>query len=184
MEVKVPYQVSLNLLPRKYIAQRTPNWIRLFFIAVLLVLSFFYFLSYGVLSVRIQALEQEIGVLQLQERHLREEEQRLRRVQEEVARIEGRVRLLESLIARERDWLRFFAVLGENMPGDLALSEIQCSAERVECRGRAQTVASIAGFISGLSRHSELFTTVEFTSLTLDQNNLYEFALTMELKHP
>lgn len=182
MEVKVPYQVSLNLLPRKYIARRTPNWVRLFFIAVLLVLSSLYLLSYGVLSVRIRALEQEIGVLRLRETHLREEEQKLKRVQEEVTRIEGRVRLLESLIARERDWLRFFAILGENMPGDLALSEIQCSAEKVECRGRARTVASIAGFISGLSRHSEFFTTVEFTSLTLGQDGLYEFALTMELK--
>lgn len=182
MEVKVLYQVSLNLLPRKYIARRTPNWIRLFFIAVLLVLSSLYLLSYGVLHVRIRALEQEIGVLRLQETHLREEEQRLRRVQEEVTRIEGRVRLLESLIARERDWLRLFAILGENMPGDLALSEIRCSPEKVECRGRAQTVASIAGFISGLSRHSEFFTTVEFTSLALGQDGLYEFALTMELK--
>lgn len=182
MEVKVPYQVSLNLLPRKYIAQRTPNWIRLFFVAVLLVLSSLYVFSYGVLNVRVRALEQEIGVLRLQETRLREEEQRLRKVQEEVTRIEGRARLLESLIARERDWLRFFAILGESMPGDLALSEIQCSTEKVECRGRAQTVASIAGFISGLSQHSEFFTTVEFASLTLDQNGLYEFALTMELK--
>lgn len=183
MEVKVPYRISLNLLPRKYVAQRTPNWTRLFFVAVLLAFSSFYVLSYNVLVVRIQALEQEIGTLRFQATRLREEEQRLKRIQEEVAQIEKRVGLLESLIARERDWLRFFVVLGENMPEDLALSEIRCSSERVECRGQAQTVASIAGFIGGLSRHTELFAAVEFTSLALGQDHFYEFELTMELKH-
>lgn len=182
MEVRVPYRVALNLLPKKYVARRTPNWIRLFFIIVLLVFSSFYLFSYGLLSIRIEALSQEVGTLQLQAARLREEEQRLRKVQEEVARVEERVRLLESLVKREQDWLRFFVVLEENMPSDLALSEIRCSSEKVECRGRARTVASIAEFISGLSQHSELLANVEFTSLALGRDNLYEFGLMLELK--
>lgn len=183
MEVKVPYQISLNLLPRKYIVQRTPNWVRLFFIVVLLVFSSFCFLSYSVLGFRTQTLRREIEMLQLQVTRLREEEQRLKRVQEEVTRIEKRVHLLESLVAREQDWLQFFVVLGESMPGDLKLSEIRCSSGKVECRGQAYTVASIAEFISSLSKHSELFTAVEFTSLVLGQDNLYEFGLSMELRY-
>lgn len=182
MEISVPYQVALNLLPQKYIARRTPNWVRLAFIIVLLALSSLYAFSYGILGVRIQVLGRETEALQLQVKRLREEEERLKKVQEEIVQIEQRVRLLESLIARERDWLRFFVILGTNMPEDLALSEVRCSSEKVECRGRAQTVASIAGFISSLSRYSDLFTAVEFTSLTLGQDNLYEFGLVMELK--
>ncbi len=182
MEVKVPYQITLNLLPRKYVAQRTPNWIRLLFVTVLLAFSSFYLFSYGMLGIRIRALDQEIEALRLQVTRLREEEQRLKKAQEEVVRIEQRIRLLESLVARERDWLRFFVILGENMPSDLALSEIRCSPERVECRGQARTVASIAEFINNLSRHSELFVTVDFASLALGRDNLYEFGLAMELK--
>jgi hypothetical protein len=184
MEVKVPYRVTLNLLPRKYIARRTPNWARLFFIAVLLSFSALYLFSYGVFSLRVQSLEREVKTLELQAVRLREEVERLKKVQDEVTKIEQRVRLLKSLIAREKDWLRFFAILGEYMPQDLALFELRCSPERVECRGRAATVASIADFIGSLLRYRDFFSSVDFTSLTLGQDNLYEFGLTMELKSP
>ncbi|WP_438315122.1 PilN domain-containing protein [Candidatus Caldatribacterium sp. SIUC1] len=184
MEVKVPYRVTLNLLPRKYIARRTPNWARLFFVVVLLGFSALYLFSYGILSLRAQSLKQEIDTLELRALRLREEVERLKKVQDEVAKIEQRVRLLKSLIAREKDWLRFFAILGEHMPQDLVLSELHCSPERVECQGQATTVASIASLIGSLLRYRDFFSSVDFTSLTLGQDNLYEFRLTMELKSP
>ncbi|WP_017873112.1 PilN domain-containing protein [Candidatus Caldatribacterium saccharofermentans] len=184
MEVKVPYRVTLNLLPRKYIARRTPNWARLFFVVVLLGFSALYLFSYGIFSLRVQSLKQEVITLELRASRLREEVERLKKVQGEVTKIEQRVRLLESLIVREKDWLRFFTILGKHMPQDLALSELRCSSERVECRGQAATVASIADFIGSLSRYRDFFSSVDFTSLALGRDNLYEFGLTMELKSP
>lgn len=182
MEVKVPYRVALNLLPRKYIARRTPNWVRLFFVILLLLFSMFYLYSYAELGFRIQSLGQEIGNLRIQVTRLREEEQRLKRVQSELTKIEQRVHLLESLIKQEKDWLQLFTIFGRHMPPDLALFEIRCSPERIECRGRSGTVASIADFISSLSQYTNLFTSVDFTSLSLGRDNLYEFGLIMELK--
>lgn len=182
MEVKVPYRVTINLLPQKYIARRTPNWIRLLFVIVLLGFSVLYLFSYGVLDFKVKSLTQEVANLKLQVNRLREEERRLKGIQDEVTKIEKRVALLKSLIQKEKDWLRVFVVFGENMPQDLALLDMRCSPERVECRGKAGSVTSIAEFIGSLSQYSELFNSVDFTSLALGEDNLYEFGLLMELK--
>lgn len=182
MEVKVPYRVAINLLPRKYIARRTPNWIRLLFLVLLLGFSVLYFFSYSVLNFKTRSLTQEVANLKLQVDRLREEERRLKEIQNEVAKIEKRVTLLKSLIQKEKDWLRVFVVFGENMPQDLALLDMRCSPEKIECRGKAGSVTSIAEFIGNLSQYNELFNSVDFTSLTLGADNLYEFGLLLELR--
>ncbi len=40
MELKSVYPVKINLLPHQYITKRTPDWVRLFFIVILILLSF------------------------------------------------------------------------------------------------------------------------------------------------
>jgi len=73
MELKSIYPVKINLLPRRYIIKRTPNWARLFFIVVLIFFSFLTFFFYINLNVKTSSLESDVESLEMRLVNLRRE---------------------------------------------------------------------------------------------------------------
>ena len=63
MELKSVYPVKINLLPHQYITKRTPDWVRLFFIVILILLSFLSYFFYINLDVKTSSLGGDIEFL-------------------------------------------------------------------------------------------------------------------------
>ncbi len=184
MELKVGYPVKINLLPKKYAAKKTPNWLRLLFLAILLSFTTFHLYVYLVTQLEITSLTNEIGMLTREVTQLKEREQKLRAVQAEVNRIEKRINVLKSLIAQEPDWLRILACIGQSMPVDLYLDEASFTSEKIDCRGKSQSIFSLARFIDALSVYENLFLSADFHSLTLGNDGAYTFELSLRLRKP
>jgi|YNPMSStandDraft_1061717.scaffolds.fasta_scaffold29306_3 Tfp pilus assembly protein PilN len=185
MELKVNYPVKINLLPKKYVVKRAPNWIRLFFLALLLGFSTFYIYTYLVTWLQVSSLENENAILNTELLRLKEQEQKLKAVQEEVNRIEKRVEILKSLIGKEPDWLKILALIGKSMPLDLYFEEASFNPTQIDCKGKAQSIFSIARFIELISHYSDTFASADFRSLNLTPDGtMYSFDLSLGLKAP
>ncbi len=184
MELKVSYPVKINLLPGKYVVKKTPNWLRLFFVAILLSFTAFYLYTYLVTQLQITSFRNEITMLTAELTQLKDQEKKLQMIQEELNRIQKRVDILKSLIAQEPDWLRILACIGQSMPPDLCLEEASFTGATIDCRGKSQSIFSLARFIDALALHRDIFLSANFRSLTLGNDNLYNFELSLGLKTP
>lgn len=185
MELKVGYPVKINLLPRKYVVRRAPNWVRLFFLALLLGFTTFYVYTYLITWLEVNSLVAQNAVLETELGQLKEREQKLKAVQEEINRIEKRVGVLKSLIVREPDWLKILALIGNSMPPDLYLEEANFDSTKIDCKGKSQSIFSVARFIEMISRYPDIFASADFRSLNLTPDGaMYNFDLSLGLKTP
>ncbi len=185
MELKVGYAVKINLLPKKYVVKRAPNWLRLFFLTLLLGFTTFYVYTYLITWLEVTSLQNENTILNVELGQLKEREQKLKAVQEEVNRVEKRVEILKSLIASEPDWLRILALIGNSMPSDLYLEEASFDLAKIDCKGKSRSIFSIARLIEMLSRYPDIFVLADFRSLNLTPDGaMYNFDLSLGLKRP
>ncbi len=181
MELKHSYRVRLNLLPSRYRVKRTPNWVRLFFVALLLGFTVLYGFAYALVNFRIDFVQATIASLNLELDYLREQDRYRRDLERRIGEIETRVDILEDLVLGEPDWLLMVDAIGESMPGDLYLEQASFTLERLSFSGSSRSIFSIAQFIDALSRERDFFRSAEFQSLTL-QEGLFSFTLTLELR--
>ncbi len=184
MELKSVYPVKINLLPRRYIIKRTPNWVRLFFIVVLLFLSFFSFSFYINLTIKTSSLESDIETLKLELANLQEREKRMEEAQAEINVVEEKVNTLKYLIQSEPDWLKIVYTLGGCMPPDLHWDKASFNPFSFNCEGRVYSIFSLAQFISSLEQYRDLSPRVDFNSLILEEGGAYRFELSGRLKTP
>ncbi|MEN3185593.1 MAG: PilN domain-containing protein [Atribacterota bacterium] len=183
MELKVSYPVKINLLPKKYVVRRAPNWVRLFFLTLLLSFTTFYVYTYLTTWLEVNSLISQNTILEAELGQLREREKRFKVVQEEINRIEKRVEVLKSLVVKEPDWLKILAILGRSMPPDLYLEEASFDSNKIDCKGKAQSIFSVARFIEMISRYPDIFSSADFRSLNLTPDGvMYNFDLSLELK--
>ncbi|MDI3543522.1 MAG: type pilus assembly protein PilN [Candidatus Atribacteria bacterium] len=184
MELKSAYPVKINLLPRRYIIKRTPNWVRLFFIVVLIVFSFLSFSFYINLHIKTSSLENDIESLKLQLANLKEREKKMEEVQAQINVVEERVNTLKYLIQSEPDWLKIVYTLGGCMPRDLHWDKASFNPSSFNCEGKVYSIFSLAQFIASLDQNRDLFPQVDFNSLTLEEGGVYHFTLSGRFKTP
>lgn len=184
MELKSVYPVKINLLPRRYIIKRTPNWVRLFFIVVLLFLSFLSFSFYINLTIKTSSLESDIETLKLELANLQEREKRMEEVQAQINVVEERVNTLKYLIQSEPDWLKIVYILGGYMPPDLHWDKASFNPSSFNCEGQVYSIFSLAQFISSLEQYRDLFPQIDFNSLTLEEGGVYHFELSGRFQTP
>ncbi|HXL03081.1 MAG TPA: hypothetical protein PK016_08235 [Candidatus Atribacteria bacterium] len=184
MELKSIYPVKINLLPRRYIIKRTPNWARLFFIVVLIFFSFLTFFFYINLNVKTSSLESDVESLEMRLVNLREREKRMEEVQTQINVIEERINTLKYLIQSEPDWLKIMYTLGGCMPSDLHWDKASFAPSSFNCEGQVYSIFSLARFISSLDQHRDLFPEVDFNSLALGEEGIYRFELSGRFKTP
>ncbi|MDK2897327.1 MAG: type pilus assembly protein PilN [Candidatus Atribacteria bacterium] len=184
MELKSVYPVKINLLPSRYIVRRTPNWLRLFFIVILICFSFFSFFFYINLNIKTLSLESDIESLGLRLTNLRERERRMEAVQAQIKVEEERVNTLKYLVQSEPDWLKIAYTIGECMPPDLHWEQASFDLVSFSCQGRVYSILSLAQFIRSLDQHRDLFPEVDFNSLTLEEGGIYRFELSGRLGGP
>lgn len=145
----------------------------------------FFVYTYLVVWIEIMSLENENTILSNEVAQLKVGEQRLQKVQEEVNQIEKRVEILRSLIISEPDWLKILALIGGSMPADLHFEEASFDSGQITCKGRSQSIFSLARFIEMISRYPDTFTSADFHSLQLmPDGQSYQFNLSLRLKIP
>ncbi|MGQ9474301.1 MAG: PilN domain-containing protein [Candidatus Caldatribacteriaceae bacterium] len=185
MELRVRYPVRINLLPKKYLLKKAPNWVRLFFLVLLIGFTTFFVYTYLVVWIEIMSLENENTILSNEVTQLKAREQRLQKVQEEVNQIEKRIEILRSLIISEPDWLKILDLIGSSMPADLYFEEASFDSGQITCRGKSRSIFSLARFIEMISRYPDTFTSADFHSLQLmPDGQSYQFNLSLGLKTP
>ncbi|HOQ67946.1 MAG TPA: hypothetical protein PKU87_04840 [Candidatus Atribacteria bacterium] len=184
MELKSVYPVKINLLPRQYIIKRTPNWVRLLFIVVLIFFSFLFFFFYVNLDIKTLSLESDIESLELRLVNLREREKRMEEVQAQIDVVEERVGTLKYLIQSEPDWLRIMYTMGECMPRDLHWDKASFASSSFSCQGQVYSIFSLAQFIRSLEQYRDLFSQIDFDSLTLGEEGVYHFELSGKARVP
>jgi Tfp pilus assembly protein PilN len=176
LELKNVYPVKVNLLPAQLTVKKTPNWVRLFFMVLLISLSVLYAFSFLMLSDKVFLARTQTEELRSRVEVLRREEQKLRNVEERVAALEKRLDLLQSLVGAEPDWLRVFEAIGNSLPEDVYLERFRASQGEMRLEGKAFSIFSIAQLISTLSNYEDLFREVDLESLSLEES-LYKFTL-------
>lgn len=180
MELRNVYPVKVNLLPARLVVKKTPNWVRLFFMVLLISLSVLYVFSFLMLSDKVFLSRTQVEELRSRVEILRREEQKLKDVERRVAALEKRLDLLQGLVGAEPDWLRIFEVIGGSLPQDVYFESLRTSRGEMRLEGKAFSIFSIAQLISSLSAYDRLFREVDLESLSLEES-LYEFTLKVEL---
>lgn len=178
MELKTSYRVSINLLPSKYRAKKTPNWVRLLFMVILLGVTAFYVYSYISVDMKIEMLQSGIETLNIELTYLREKEREMQELERQITSIENRIDILKALIQGEVDWLQVIEAMADCMPPDLFLEQAFFYPEAIRMNGNSVSIFSIAQFIDSLSYYPDLFTGAHFNSLNLD-DGLYAFNLSL-----
>ena len=183
MELKTSYRVKINLLPKKYVVKKTPNWIRILFFALTVGATLFFLFAYTVNDNRLQLLTTQIESMNAEMKYLKEQEKKMQETQKQIDVIQKRIGIVKTLIGSEPDWLKVVHAIGNSMPDDVFLNSAHFSDDKVSFNGTSQSIFSIAQFMDGISRYPDLFQHAEFQSLTLKES-LYDFNLVLELKKP
>ncbi|MCX6088849.1 MAG: hypothetical protein NTX88_00425, partial [Candidatus Atribacteria bacterium] len=116
MELKVSYQAKVNLLPKKYIVKKTPNWVRVFFLTIMFVATMFHLYAYSLDTQKIAFFTNSIDTLNVELNYLKEQEKKMQDVQNQITIIQKRVDIIKNLIKTEPDWLQIIQTIGKNMP--------------------------------------------------------------------
>lgn len=184
MELKSVYPVKINLLPHQYITKRTPDWMRLFFIVILILLSFLSYFFYINLDVKTSSLGGDIEFLELKLANLQEREKRIEEVQTQINVKEEKMNTLKHLIKGEPDWLKIVYILGRCMPRDLHWDRVSFDSSSFNCQGQVYSIFSLSQFICSLGQYRDLFSQVDFESLILGEEGAYHFELSGKLETP
>jgi len=183
VELKSNYRVKVNLLPKKYIVKKTPNWIRILFFTLTMGATLFFFFAYTVNDSRLRLLNSQIESMNIEMKYLKDQEKKMQDTQNQINIIQKRIDIVKALIGSEPDWLKIINSIGNSMPDDVYLNAATFARDKISFNGTSQSIFSIAQFMDGLSRYPDLFTNAEFQSLTLKES-LYDFNMFLELKKP
>ena len=181
MELKSSYQIKINLIPKKYIVKKTPNWIRVLFFTLTLGMTLYFLYAYTINENRLQILTTQIESMTAEINYLKEQEMRLQETQKQIDIIQNRIDVVRSLIGSEPDWLKIVNSIGNSMPDDVFLNSADFTGTQITFTGTSHSIFSIAQFIDSLSQYQDLFVNAEFQSLSL-KDSLYDFNLVLELK--
>jgi Tfp pilus assembly protein PilN len=180
LELRSVYPVKVNLLPARLVVKKTPNWVRLFFMVLLISLSVLYVFSFLMLSNKVFLSRAQVEELRSRVEILKREEQKLKDVEGRVAALEKRLDLLQSLVRAEPDWLQVFEAIGSSLPQDVYFESLKTSQGELRLEGKAFSIFSISQLMSFLSVQDRLFQEVELESLSLEES-LYKFTLKVRL---
>jgi Tfp pilus assembly protein PilN len=181
VELKSSYQVKVNLLPKKYVIKKTPNWIRILFFTLTVGITLYFLFAYTINDNRIQILTTQIESMTAEIKYLQEQETKLQEIQKQIDVIQKRIDIVRALIASEPDWLKIVNSIGNSMPDDVFLNSADFTGTQITFTGTSHSIFSIAQFIDSLSQYQDLFVNAEFQSLSL-KDSLYDFNLVLELR--